>query len=110
MKKIFIHIFIFQLSLILFACSYSSAEKVRELQDEELLVKHWQELPDERKYTLIQEVQSEGAYRVKESREVQEHLIMLFDAGMRNTPYHDNNLMKAIEEFNEDREITENSK
>ncbi|WP_409253321.1 hypothetical protein V1502_05235 [Bacillus sp. SCS-153A] len=110
MKRLFLLLFLFLLSLTLFGCSESSEEKVNELQDEELLVKHWQELPDERKYTLIQEVQSEGRYRVKESDEVQEHLIMLFDAGMRNTPYHDNNLMKAMKEFNEDREITENSK
>lgn len=108
MKKLFL--FLFLLSVILLGCSDSSAEKVKELEDEELLVKHWQELPNERKYTLILEVQSEGRYRVKESDEVQEQLIMLFDAGMRNTPYHDNNLMKAMKEFNKDREITENSK
>lgn len=110
MKKIYLLLFLFIFSAILISCSGSDAENVKEILDEELIVNHWSDLPDERKLSLIQEVQSEGRYTERQTEEVKEYLIMLFDAGMRNTPHQKNNLMKAMKEFNDDRVITEKSK
>ncbi|WP_044022214.1 hypothetical protein [Bacillus sp. SG-1] len=110
MKKLFLLLFMLLFSAMLIGCSSSDAENVKEILDEELIVNHWPDLPDERKLSLIQEVQSEGRYTERHTEEVKEYLIMLFDAGMRNTPHQKNNLMKAMKEFNDDRVITENSK
>jgi hypothetical protein len=108
MTKFILPLFLF--SALLVGCSSSSAEDVKDLKDEELFVKHWHVLPVDRKISLIQETQSEGRYYIKYSEEEKDTLILLFDAGLRNTPFQENNLKKAMKEFDRDREITENSK
>ena len=91
-------------------CSHSSEEDIKDLSDEELLVKHWQVLPDEKKLSLIKDIHNEEKFNMRYTEDSEEFLIMLFDAGFLNTPYYDNNLKKAMKEFHGDREITENSK
>ncbi|WP_113928029.1 hypothetical protein [Bacillus sp. P14.5] len=108
MKKVITLLFLLLLSIIL-GCSISNEETIKDLPDEELLVKHWNNLSDKRKSSLIQVIHREESFHTNYD-ESMDKWIMLFDAGMRNTYYQDNDLKKAMLEFNRDREITEDSK
>ncbi|WP_456273407.1 hypothetical protein [Bacillus sp. AK031] len=109
MNKSFLVIIILLLSFNLAGCGNSLEKEAKELRDDELLVKHWQVLSDEKKLSLIKDMHTEEHFNVDYTG-VENDFIMLYDGGFRNTPYYDHNLKKAMKEYHENREITEKSK
>ncbi|WP_421385248.1 hypothetical protein ACOJQI_10945 [Bacillus salacetis] len=108
MQKLIVVLFFLLLTTMAVGCTNSNELKVEELSDDELLVKHWQDLSDERKFSLIEDIHREERFFTDYEGQ-KDTWIMLFDAGLRNTSYQENNLKKAMKEFNRDREITESS-
>jgi hypothetical protein len=94
------------LASLLLGCS--EKEKTN-IPDDQLLVKDWSQLEDERQDRLIKGVyEEERIYQSKENYEESKSSInALFDKAFEISPYQDKNLLQAIKEFLHNRTITE---
>jgi hypothetical protein len=92
---------------LLFGCI--GGEHVEEIPNNDLSVKHWSKLDQERKSDIVIEIfEEERIYMSTENyQDNKSSIISLFDKALEKTPYQENNLKKSMKEFYNDRKITE---
>jgi hypothetical protein len=86
-------------------------EPVEDISNNELIVKHWSKLGQERKSDIVKEIFQEERINMSNEnyQDNKSSIISLFDKALEKTPYQENNLKKAMKEFYKDRKITEDA-
>ncbi|TMU87130.1 hypothetical protein FGG79_03040 [Bacillus sp. BHET2] len=107
MKKLIVILLCCTLPFLLLGCA--DEETVEEISNNELIVKHWSKLGQDRKTNIVKEIFEEERINMSNEnyQDNKSSIISLFDKALEKTPYQENNLKKSMKEFYKDRKITE---
>ncbi|BCB03974.1 hypothetical protein [Bacillus sp. KH172YL63] len=95
------------LALLLIGCANDN--QYTDIKNDELLVKHWEYLDEERKIALIKEVLEEDRIHISDQnfKESKQSILALFDKGLELTHDRENNLKHSMIAFYQNRDIPE---